>query len=177
LVNGYRVDRAKTKYDESGNRTEYCLIDANGKELSKVSYIYNGKNQIIEENSIITGNSNINTEYYEYDEHGNRTLWDHYNRGKLYSRNLTKYDERNNLTEYIEYGVRDGQLIFVFKTIIEYDDNNNQTKVNTYNEKSDLIAVQTYSYKYDHQGNWNECVGYDQKQKPTLKMIRKIDYY
>ena len=177
IVTKYHVDRAKIKYDELGNKTEYCLIDANGKELSKISYRYNEKNQITEESHIITGTSIINTDYYEYDERGNRTLWEHYTRGKLYSRNLTKYDDRNNLIEYVEYENRDGQLKFLFKSTLKYDENNNQTEVNTYNEKGDSIAVGTYNYKYDHQGNWIECIGFNQQKKPTLKIVRKIDYY
>lgn len=177
LVNKYHVIRSKSKYDEDGNRTEYCLIDANGKESSKTSYIYDEKKQITEESNIISGTSIINTEYYEYDEHGNRTLWEHYNRGKLYSRNLTKYDDRNNMIEYVEYDRRDGQLMFVFKSTIEYDESNNQTKVSTYNEKDELLSSVNYRYQYDQKGNWTECVLYNTKKIPGRKIVRKIEYY
>jgi hypothetical protein len=177
IVNKYRVGRAKIKYDEFGNKTEYCLIDANGKEGSKISYIYNEKNQIIEESSTIPGTSIINTEYYEYDEHGNRSLWEHYNRGKLISRNLTKYDDRNNRIEYVDYNVRNGQLKFEFKSTIEYDESNNQTKVRTFNEKDELLSTVNYKYQYDQKGNWTECVSYDTRNNPGQKILRKIDYY
>jgi hypothetical protein len=67
--------------------------------------------------------------------------------------------------------------MFLFKSKLKYDENNNQTEVSTYNEKENLVTMETYSYAYDQQGNWIECIGCDQKKKPTLKMVRKIDYY
>lgn len=171
------VNTGKSKYDENGNKTELCLIIANGKVTSTVAYKYNENNQLIEESSIISGTSIINTEYYEYDKHGNRTLWEHYNRGKLYSRNLSKYDDRNNLIEHVEYERRDGQLMFVFKSTIEYDESNNQTKVNTSNEKDELLLSVNYRYQYDQKENWTECALDDTRNIPVRKIVRKIEYY
>ncbi|HEY3371673.1 MAG TPA: hypothetical protein VGK10_12530 [Prolixibacteraceae bacterium] len=165
------LNTGKSKYDKNGHKTELCLSAANGKVASTIAYKYNEKNQLIEENSIISGTSITNTDYYEYDEHGNRTLWEHYNKGKLSSRNLSKYDDRNNLIEHIAFDGRDGQLLFAFRSGLKYDQNNNQTEVNFYNEKGDLLSQISYSYRYDNQGNWIECITRGQK------IVRKIEYF
>lgn len=176
IANNYMEFSIKYKYDENGNQVECCLIDPKAIS-SKSIYKFNENNKVIEEIHFSSAGKVWNWDRYDYDNHGNRILWEQYNsEDKLTSRIKQKYDNSNNLIDNEEYELTDGKLQFAFRSKLKYDRNNNQIEVNTYNEKGDLASTLSFSYIYDNQGNWTECFEY-YKDKPTKKIVRKIEYF
>lgn len=177
IVNNSREFKITSKYDESGNKTESRIINANGEVSSKNIYKYNDNNQLIEESFVFPENIESQKEVYRYDILGNRALQEHYNKGKLYSKINWIYDSKHNLIEVTEYEKKGDELKFVSRSSFKYDDHGNQIEESTSNEKGELLSSVNYRYQYDQKGNWRECIFYDTKNIPGRKIVRKIEYY
>lgn len=171
------VIKGQTVYDINGNKTEDHLVDAKGNITSKEIYKYNKDNKIIEQTELMNQNEVWNRRVYKYDSLGCTDSWEWFDRnGKVTSRIKRRCDNNNNLLELTEYTIKEGQMQFQLRTTLKYDQHNNQSEVNCFNEKGDLLSHQTFCYKYDDHGNWIECTSYAQKH-PIKKTVRKIEYF
>lgn len=171
------VIKGQTLYDENGNKTEDYLVDEKGNITSREVYKYNNENKVVEQSELMNPNRVWNRQVYKYDSLGYTNLWEWYDQnGQVTSRIKRRCDKDNNLLELTEFQMKDGKMKFQYRTTLKYDEHNNQTEVNYFNEKGDLLSHQTFCYKYDDHGNWIECTGCSQKY-PSKKIVRKIVYF
>jgi hypothetical protein len=122
----YYADKSKTEwfteYDSNGNETEWRVYDKKGRleRKDEYSYTYDKDSNIIEDKS-----------YSSNDELG--------------SYGISKYDKRNNETEYYEY-LNDSTFN---KEIYTYNNRNDRVKTTYYNTQDILTRESTSEYKYD----------------------------
>lgn len=166
------------KYDEKGNRTESISFDSNGNLKYKTIYRYNANHKVIEESLISPIGKVICRDVYDYDKNGNRVLWDHYySDGRLVSKIIKKYDDRNNPIYFETWGISDGKLLLENKSKRTYDLNNNILEETSFGPNGEFDGRIIYKYRYDEHQNWIERVSYSDNNKPGSILERKIEYY
>jgi YD repeat-containing protein len=191
-----------SKYDNSGEEIyhEENILDLNGKnckcvdqydthgnkigtncncEDSSLNFKYvdeiNNNNKIIKESLLNFKNGLEEITTYVYDEHGNKTEENSFRNGKQEKHLTYKYDEKANLLESDDYNVEyDNSLLN--KSIYQYDNNNNLTKLSSYNADGKLMEQDIYNYSFDKAGNWIKQVTI-KNGKANLIAEREIEYY
>lgn len=165
------------KYDDRGNRIESSTFDSNGNLKYKTIYRHNA-NEVIEESLISPIGKIISRDVYDYDKNGNRILWDQYNSdGRLVSKIIEKYDDRNNPVYFETWGISDGKLLLENTFKRTYDFNNTMLEEISSGPNGESDGRIIYKYKYDEHQNWIERVSYSDNNKPVNILEKKIEYY
>ncbi|MBQ4376568.1 MAG: hypothetical protein II793_02595 [Bacteroidales bacterium] len=161
-VNGYSLGwneynrekqlTGRTAYlnDKNGNRIERTIYM--GQQMTKREASRFENNRKVEEQSFAPNGMMTEKRVYKYDEYGNNTELEFYNRdGELIQRYLYKYDENGNRIEWRYY---DADEFLVALTTYYYDDHNNLTEVSSFNYDEHLNWKHSYIYEYDEDDNW-----------------------
>ncbi len=114
------------KFSKSGRITNISTYDKNGLILENKSFNHKGEVSTIEK--------------YQYDTHGNRTLYERESLSGEYKKE-SEYDTENNLIE--EYGY-DGSA--TFQTTLKYDDKNRVLEI-VYLIANDVDEKRAYTYE------------------------------
>lgn len=166
-----------------------------GKLDSKSVYIYDGRNNIIQEESYNSKNKYVTTTYYTYDEKGDCIGEIYYyidrkndkGNGKKYKRNsegqiiettiITNGESDQNI-EYFTF--QNSQLVAkenkASLTEWKYDLYGNETEYKVLMKGINSLTVKKMNYVYDEKGNWTEKTFYN-GEIVTDRIKRVIEYY
>ncbi|WP_435623913.1 hypothetical protein [Flagellimonas sp.] len=135
------------KYDENGNNIEMLLNGPGGKKGWKYIYKYNFDNKKIEQFRYKPDGSLKDRRTYSYDEDGNENLQFKFNPDGSFTKFVSEYDEMDNLTVQ-----------------------------NWYNEQDEQKHQTSFEYVYDKKGNW---ISKRRSSNGELGMVweRQIEYY
>lgn len=135
------------KYDEKGNNIEMLLKNPLNDKVWKYVYRYNSDNQKIEQ--------------FRYKPDGS-----------LKDRRTYTYNEKGNEFEEFQHKP-DGTIM---KFVSEYDEMDNLTIQNWFNEQGEQTHQTSFEYVYDKNGNW---ITKKRSSNGVLKLVweRKIEYY
>ncbi len=135
------------KYDKNGNTIEMISKSPKSDKGWKYIYKYNSDNKKIEQ--------------YRYKPDGS-----------LKDRRTYNYDKKGNEFEQFQHKP-DGTIM---KFVSEYDEMNNLTIQNWFNEQGEQTHQTSFEYVYDQQGNW---ITKKRSSNKVLKLVweRKIEYY
>jgi len=136
-------------YDPGGNKIENHYIKSNGRDW-KTTYEYDNQGNQIEQTS--------------FDENGNVNM-----------RWISKFDQNRRKTEMKRY--QQGKLDFSY--FWKYDDQGKMSEESGYNADGSLSFRNSYQYphyEYDREGNWIQCIDFENGQ-PAYILEREITYY
>ncbi|WP_408023995.1 hypothetical protein [Tenacibaculum sediminilitoris] len=135
------------KYDENGNNVEMLLKRPGNESGWKYIYKYNFDNKKIEQFRYKPDGSLKDRRTYSYDKDGNENLQFKFN--------------------------PDGSFM---KFVSEYDEMNNMTIQNWFNEEDERTHQTSFEYVYDKNGNW---ISKRRSSNGELGMVweRQIEYY
>jgi|GEM_PF-1811114 len=135
------------KYDENGNNIEMLIKKPESKNGWKYVYNYNFDNQKIEQLRYKPDGSLKDKRTYSYDEDGNENL-------------QVKFNPDGGFTKFVS----------------EYDEMNNMTVQNWFNEQDEQKHQTSFEYVYDKNGNWTSK---RRSSNGELGMVyeRLIEYY
>ncbi|WP_188463998.1 RHS repeat domain-containing protein [Bizionia arctica] len=135
------------KYDEIGNNIEMLLKNPDSKNGWKYIYNYNFDNKKIEQYRYKPDGSLKDRRTYAFDNDGNENVEIKFNSDGTYIKFVSEYDEMNNLTVQ-----------------------------NWFNEQDEETHQTSFEYVYDENGNW---ITKKRSSKGVLSMVweRMIEYY
>ncbi|WP_250432476.1 RHS repeat domain-containing protein [Hanstruepera flava] len=135
------------KYDEKGNNVEMILKSPESENGWKYLYKYNFDNKLVERFRYKPDGSLKDRRTYSYDKDGNENLQFKFN--------------------------PDGSFM---KFVSEYDEMNNMTIQNWFNEQDEQTHQTSFEYVYDENGNW---ISKRRSSNGELGMVweRQIEYY
>ncbi|MAB47576.1 MAG: hypothetical protein CMC05_02990 [Flavobacteriaceae bacterium] len=135
------------KYDEKGNNVEMILKSPESENGWKYIYKYNFDNKLVERFRYKPDGSLKDRRTYSYDKDGNENLQFKFN--------------------------PDGSFM---KFVSEYDEMNNMTVQNWFNEQDEQTHQTSFEYVYDENGNW---ISKRRSSNGELGMVweRQIEYY
>lgn len=136
------------KNDSKGNHLETLEINSRDTVIAKEIKTYDTKKNLIE------------LTYYELEKNG------------LIETYYCKTDSNGNRLEVKGWG----EEYSAFRTIIEYNKQNNKTKETYYKKRGKKIGEETYKYEFDNNKNWVKRTSLH-KGKPCLVVFRSITYY
>lgn len=182
LTNPIKVYVKKISFNERGRIIEDIIYS--GSRSDTITYVFNEKEELVE---ILS--DNVSKFTYVYDSLGNITQISSFNNGKPYSREVYKYDEKNNpielnffLTNWASAKNKEwhyGPYLFKYDekgNIIQEPRRNSdgwsfsEAKF-TLDEKGNRITMDNidynYTFKYDVNGNMIERMVYKRNGKPV----------
>jgi len=135
------------KYDEYGNKIEMLLKKPESENGWKYVYKYNFDNKKIEQLRYKPDGSLKDKRTYSYDENGNENL-------------QVKFNPDGSFTKFVS----------------EYDEMDNMTVQNWFNEQDEQKHQTSFEYVYDKNGNWTSK---RRSSNGELGMVweRLIEYY
>jgi len=143
-----KVIISANSFDRRGNMLEDIKYNNDGNEARKISYVYDGDGNKIEEFRYIAGNLNKQKKYC-YDGNGNRTEEARYtHRGDLVYRINYEYDKDNNKIKEIRYS-NEGKL--THQNTYIYNTDGKLTELTSYDPAREDIS--RIVWKYDNAGN------------------------
>lgn len=191
----------KTFYerDEEGKVQKVIKKNSSDEVNSYSTYVYDSNNNIIEANTFDSENRLTNIQANQYDENRNNIEMSTKTPGSENGwKNVYKYNPDNKKIEQFRYKP-DGSLKdrrtysynkngheniqFIFKPdgsftkfVSEYDEMNNLSIQNWYNEQNEQTHQTSFEYLYDKNGNW---ITKKRSSNGEMGMIweRQIEYY
>ncbi|MFJ1383243.1 RHS repeat domain-containing protein [Capnocytophaga canimorsus] len=183
-VIGYEIENYDPKSNSPQKIRYECIYNPQGRAIEKIFY---------EEDGNI-----LNKQTCKYDEQGNKI--EEISDNNIFSmKSIRKYNEKEELIEYIEYGYED-ETVSRKEKLIYYEEGERGNRVKTiwyeykfgktfnveryYNEHEKLIEAIYYkegniyrkeTWKYDDKGNEIENICYDKNGKIGLKTTLKYD--
>ena len=138
------------QYDENSRRISEEVFENKPKEEKwKCTYTYDESGNLAELN--YSGeNIMITKECYSFDDKQHQTEEKVFGKnGTLIYKTNWKYDERNNLIEKNQYSYWSKDKIYIERIRYEYDEEDNVTKEEVFNDESDSASCTTlYYYEY-----------------------------
>lgn len=176
-----RVKTYELTYDAQGSRLKQNYFDPQNKITTSLTYSTVNGDRV--QKSVAPDHPSspprVSTQKRLFDEKGRVSEFQTWTDGKLYSRVLCKYDEKDNRVENIVYIGE--QLNNSMKAI--FDDKGNAIE-RTYSYFDKTTRRLLYTYEFDAQGNWTKSVQKSERMvngKPVLEvdaiMWRTITYY
>ena len=162
------------RYDDNGNKTEMAAINLdNGEFRDKATFLYDSKNNLIEECYFNLDGSIRRKQCYKYDEKNNLVEKSDYNSVTkvLNIIETSSYDEKENLTEStkFEYGM---------KIVSKFDEFNNWVLCERFDANGDFKSKSIWKYENaDQSGNWTNKIQLLNGNDPDSMTEREITYY
>lgn len=186
-------------YDASGRLISINRRVTKGKEKGKLDsksvYIYDDRNNIIQEDSYNSKNKHVTSTYYTYDQNNNciGQLYYYVDRendkgnGKRYKRNAEgKIIETTIITNGepnpdVEYSTYRNSLLVARDDKAshmewKYDSYGNETEATILMKGTNALIVKKITYVYDSKGNWTEKTFYN-NDVISERIKRVIEYY
>lgn len=142
------VEFKTLSYDENGNETQHTILNPNGDTIRWSKSKYNSKNQLIENQGYSSFNNSLNVRRMSYDNNGN-----------INERIFTRPDGS----------------VSIFKD--EYDKNNNNILMKSFDIDGKPINEFSYEYTFDEFGNWITMKSNMNGGKLVMIYERSIDYF
>ena len=169
------INNNLTRYDENGNKINYCQYDSTGRLLYRHTYKYDGDGNQIEEAWYNPDSTLYLKSTFKYDDNGNQIEEnDRRPNGSLRYRSTSTYDSKGNKIKENQYNP---DSTISYKTTFKYDDVGKKIKESEYSADGKLVSETSYSYQErDDHGNWIKATAFSDNL-PSLILLREITYY
>ena len=162
-------------YDNKGSKTAYNSYSPTGELNDSYLYKNDDKGRMLEEIWIKKDKSFGSKYTYEYDKLGKLSRMCQYTISENQVDNCTSYKYDNN-GRIAEIEIYSGNNALSRRSVITYDDKGNEKEIKYYDGKGIFLEERSYTYKFDNNGNWVECIE-SINQFPKSFLEREITYY
>lgn len=186
------ISKTISMFNPEGRTEAIYILNGEGEPLSSSKYVYGDKGDIKEIEVFGSDKKLQETKAYVYDDSNFLTGIDiTAANGVMIEKYVITNDKKGNPTQQICYDAVDNMLS---KTVYKRDRSGKITSICTYNGGGQLLMTEsfnqqgdeiswegegreeTYSYTYDHYGNWSEKTLFENGE-PKFLTERQIQYY